>query len=85
MNPPTWLTESGKINNVTTPRIWVDYTIYGRSRLVTARLRKTDREQLSVGQEVIVEGDTVDDARAVITAIDGPDVQLRLLDEDAGL
>jgi hypothetical protein len=55
---------------VSLPRVFVDYSWYGRSIHVTAHLFRREVDAFQVGDEVIVEGDSVPDRIATIESID---------------
>ena len=63
------------------PRLFVDYNTVGHAVEFTAPVFREERERLSVGQQVIVEGDSVDDRVATIIAIEGAEVRLRFDDQ----
>jgi hypothetical protein len=55
---------------VSLPRVFVDYSWFGTSTRVTAHLFREEMEAFQVGDQVIVEGDSVPDRIATIESID---------------
>jgi hypothetical protein len=69
---------------VSLPRVFVDYSWYGRSTRVTAELFREEMEVFRVGDKVVVEGDSVPDRIATIESIDPATRSARLrIDDDA--
>lgn len=63
---------------MTSPRVWADYMTVGHARTFTVLLNKTKRDDLVVGDAVVVEGDDVHGCPAKVTAVQGRHVTVTL-------
>ena len=65
------------------PEIFVDHSLVGRHAIrIRTRVKASVRQQLQIGDTVVVLGDAVAPARARVlaVAVDDPEVELELVD-----
>ena len=63
------------------PQVFVDYSLFGRARRIRTRVSATLRAGIRDGDTVLVVGDDVPPARALVTRVvaGDPEVELQLL------